>query len=92
MNTPFGDGEISSASPALSRPTICNGRPAQGLNLLGGDADLLQAVGRDEFLIHGLRNRDLRELLIPDATKIRHRRREGRGKSHASFACCGPTA
>jgi hypothetical protein len=36
----------------------------RALNPLGrGDAALLEAVGRHEFLINGLRNRDLRRLL-----------------------------
>jgi len=51
----------------LSCRTSCQGRPVRGLNLLGQDVPLLAAIGRGEFLIHGFRNRDLREALFPQA-------------------------
>jgi len=52
----------------------------RGLNLLGReDAALLQAAGRGEFLINGLRNRDLQALLFskPTGDPIEKRRRSG---------------
>jgi hypothetical protein len=55
------------------------GRPrrARALNpLAAGDAALPEAVGRQEFLINGLRNRDLRRLLYgPEAAAPPERRR-----------------
>ena len=43
------------------------GRRVRALNpLAGDDAVLLEAIGRGEFLINGLRNRDLRAVLHPD--------------------------
>ena len=66
----------------LSRPTTWNGQRVRGLNLLGEDAALLQAVGRGEFLINGLRNRDLQALLFDspatgDDDPRQQRRRSG---------------
>jgi hypothetical protein len=56
------------------------GRPrrARALNPLAArDAALLEAVGRQEFLINGLRNRDLRRLLYgPEAAAPSERRRQ----------------
>ena len=53
----------------LSRPMTWKGKRVRGLNLLGAaDAALLAAAGRGEFLISGLRNRDLQALLFPNAT------------------------
>jgi hypothetical protein len=44
--------------------TKAKGRSVRALNPLAeGDAALLQAVSRGEFMIHGFRNRDLREIL-----------------------------
>jgi hypothetical protein len=61
---------ITSAKPA--RP-----RRLRALNPLApGDAALLEAVSRHEFLINGLRNRDLRRLLYPiETTDPKERRR-----------------
>jgi hypothetical protein len=53
-------------------------RRVRALNpLAAGDAALLEAVSRHEFLINGLRNRDLRALLYPEpaATDQERRRR-----------------
>jgi hypothetical protein len=58
--------------PATLRP-----RRVRALNpLAAGDAALLEAVSRHEFLINGLRNRDLRPLLYAGkpATVAEHRR------------------
>jgi hypothetical protein len=63
----------------LSRHTNWRGKRVRGLNLLGQDASLLAAIGRGEFLIHGLRNSDLRDLLFAESTidASEQRRRSG---------------
>lgn len=69
---PAGAG-APAAGPAGGRP-----RRARALNPLGeADAALLAAVGRHEFQINGLRNRDLRRLLYPgpEAPAAEERRR-----------------
>ena len=61
-----------SAEHALAtEPPITAARPrrARALNPLApDDAALLQAIGRHEFFINGLRNRDLRRLLFGEGT------------------------
>ena len=53
----------------LSQPARLAGRRVRAMNPLAeSDSNLLQAVGRGEFLLNGLRNRDLRGLLFPNAT------------------------
>jgi hypothetical protein len=53
----------------LCRSTTWSGKPARGLNPLGGqDAVLLEAVNRGEFILTGFRNRDLRTLLYATET------------------------
>jgi hypothetical protein len=64
----------ASATPPRRR------RRVRALNPLGAeDGTLLEAVSRHEFLINGLRNRDLRRLLFPTepATAQEQRRRSG---------------
>jgi hypothetical protein len=69
-------GETASVTPAppvdaaTGEPTVLTTRPrrARALNPLApDDATLLEAVGRHEFMINGLRNRDLRRLLFGTA-------------------------
>ena len=68
------------AAPAAAKPTTCSAkaRRVRALNPLGpADAALLQAASHHEFLINGLRNRDLRRLLygeraVTAADKRRH--------------------
>jgi hypothetical protein len=56
---------LKSLTDELSRPVKWKRQQVRGLNLLGrDDAALLEAVGRGEFVINGLRNRDLRALLF----------------------------
>jgi hypothetical protein len=58
-----------------------SGRKVRGLNPLGAqDAALLEAVSRPEFVVNGLRNRDLVALLYGKAAKdeVEKRRRCGR--------------
>lgn len=60
---------LKTLTDRLSRPVTWKGKRVRGLNLLGpDDAALLAAAGRGEFLVSGLRNRDLQALLFPDAT------------------------
>jgi hypothetical protein len=57
------------------------GKAARGLNPLGReDAALLEAVGRGEFMINGLRNRDLQGLLFAGATDDPGERRRRSGQ------------
>lgn len=64
----------------VCRPTRWNGRPVRALNpLADGDATLLEAVSRGEFLLQGFRNRDLRGSLFGEA-KSAHARRRQMGK------------
>lgn len=56
---------LKTLTAALARPVVREGRRARGLNLLGeADARLLAAVGDGKFLLHGFRNKDLREMLF----------------------------
>lgn len=70
---------LKSLTDKLSRPVKADGRMFRGLNLLGEDAALLEAAGRGEFMINGLRNRDLQGLLFdkPAADAKEQRRRSG---------------
>ena len=61
----------------LSRPVKHDGRRARALNPLGGDAALLAAVNRAEYLVKGFRNADIRTALFgpdPDDQILRRRR------------------
>lgn len=61
----------------LSRPAERNGRRARALNPLGGDAPLLAAVSRAEYLVKGFRNADVRTALLgsdPEDPAERRRR------------------
>jgi hypothetical protein len=52
----------------LTKRTTWKGRSVRGLNPLSpDDAALLKAVNRGEFLISGFANRDLRDILFPQA-------------------------
>jgi len=62
-----GAEPCAAACPAAARG-VRRPRRVRGLNPLGaGDGALLEAVSRHEFLINGLRNRDLRGLLYQGA-------------------------
>ena len=69
---------LGTLSEPLCRRVRYGGQPVRALNpLAAGDAALLAAVHRGEFLISGFRNRDLRPLLYggaaPDAATTRRR-------------------
>jgi len=71
---------LGELTQALSGPVIKNGRRARGLQVLGSDVVLLEAVADGKFLLHGFRNRDLQEQLDgpPQADALEQRRRSGR--------------
>jgi hypothetical protein len=51
---------------SLAAPTTWKGKRVRGLNPYEpGDAVLLEAISRGEFVLNGLRNRDLQNLLFP---------------------------
>jgi hypothetical protein len=59
----------------LARPVFHDGRRARALNPMAGpDAALLEVLAQGEHLLHGFRNRDIRQALhgdTPDATETR---------------------
>ena len=60
---------LGELAESVCRPTHWRNQPVRALNPLSpDDARLLAAVNRAEFLLHGFRNRDLRDLLHPTAT------------------------
>jgi hypothetical protein len=62
---------------ALCEPTELNGRRVRALRPWApADIALLRAVNRGEFVVNGLRNRDIRELLCPPTTSAQERRRQ----------------
>jgi hypothetical protein len=68
----------SQETQATTKSRVSQPRRVRALNpLASADAALLEAVSRHEFLINGLRNRDLRALLYPTeaATPVEQRRR-----------------
>jgi hypothetical protein len=69
---------LAELTQELCRPALWQGQRARALNPLAAeDARLLAAVNRGEFVINGLRNRDLRALLYPQAvTDPAERRRQ----------------
>ena len=61
---------LKTLTEKLARPVKWKKKQVRGLNLLGADdAALLAAAGRGEFLITGLRNRDLQGLLFAKPTE-----------------------
>jgi hypothetical protein len=52
------------------------GRPVRGLNPLGKDAAILQAIGQGEFLINGFCNSDVRVLLYGETKDKQKARRQ----------------
>jgi hypothetical protein len=61
----------------VCKPVTWNGRRVRGLRPLpGGDLELLQAIGRGEYAIDGLRNRDLQvHLFKSEPSSVDERRR-----------------
>jgi hypothetical protein len=72
---------VAELTEALTRPARSNGRRVRALRPLeAGDCALLEAVGRAEFVLNGLRNRDLQGLLFdtPAASPQEAKRRSAR--------------
>lgn len=69
---------LASLTESLSSATTWNKQRVRGLNLLAEhDAKLLEAISKAEFLLHGLRNRDLQAVFFPHCTvnaNEKHRR------------------
>jgi hypothetical protein len=60
---------LASVTRSLCDPVRWKKQRIRGLNLLHEpDAQLLEAVSKGEFLLHGLRNRDLQAIFFPEAT------------------------
>jgi len=68
---------VEELTAAIQTATRWNGRRVRGLRPRGEDQDLLAAINRGDFLITGLRNRDLQKLLYTTepASPIERRRR-----------------
>ena len=68
---------LASATAQLCYPVTWKKQRVRGLNPLQvEDARLLQAVSKAEFLLHGLRNRDLQAVFFPDpAANAKEQRR-----------------
>jgi hypothetical protein len=61
---------LKTLTEKLSQPVKWKGKQVRGLNLLGReDAALLQAASGGEFLINGIRNRNLQSLLFSSVTE-----------------------
>jgi hypothetical protein len=60
---------LASVTASLCEPVKWKKQRIRGLNPLHQpDAQLLEAISKGEFLLHGLRNRDLQAVFFPDAT------------------------
>jgi hypothetical protein len=70
---------LKAMAQPLCGPVKWKGRQSRGLNPLSRqDAQLLEHVARGEFILNGLRNRDLRNLMFKPATDdIQARRQSG---------------
>ena len=68
---------VAELTAAMQQPTRLQGRRVRALHPWGKDQALLTAVNRGDFLITGLRNRDLQALLYvhPPATQAERRQR-----------------
>jgi hypothetical protein len=51
----------------LGQPAYLNDHRVRALRPFGDDSELLHAISRGEFMINGLRNRDLQAILFPSA-------------------------
>jgi hypothetical protein len=72
---------LASLTTQLCYPTTWKKQRVRGLNLLHqDDARLLETLGKGEFLLNGLRNRDLQAVFFPDPTD---RKKEKRRRSAA---------
>ena len=54
---------VAKTVTTVSRRKVKEGRAVRALNVLGEDRELLEAIGRGEYLLNGFRNRDVRASL-----------------------------
>lgn len=68
---------VEELTAALQKPARLNGRRVRALRPWGDDHALLAAINHGDFLIRGLRNRDLQKLLYDNEAKdsIEHKKR-----------------
>lgn len=67
---------VAKTVTSVSRRKVKEGRPVRALNVLGEDRELLEAIGRGEYLLNGFRNRDVRASLGKvSASAVSHRLR-----------------
>ena len=67
---------VEELTACIQQPTQWKRRRVRALRPWGEDHDLLKAINRGDFLIHGLRNRDLQAILYEQpATSAREKRR-----------------
>jgi hypothetical protein len=72
-----GRTPLKDEAAALCKPVTLEGHRYRGLNPWSPeDAALLEAVSRGEFILSGLRNRDLRSLLFPKHDSEQQQRRQ----------------
>jgi hypothetical protein len=70
LATVSSDRTLGELTAEVSRRKTKAGRSVRALNLLGeDDLRLLRAVGKGEFLVNGLRNRDIRALMFDREAK-----------------------
>jgi hypothetical protein len=60
----------------LNEPKNWHGQRIRGLQPFGKDHALLQAINHGDFLLTGLRNRDLQKLLFPPTNDSEHQSRQ----------------
>ena len=77
MSSVTAETPLAEITDRLCRPVSGDGRRHRGLQPFDVDeVRLLQAVSRGEFLISGVRNRDVRRALFGEAQAPQPRRRE----------------
>jgi hypothetical protein len=84
---------VAEMTADLTQRTTWKGRSVRALNPLAkAEAQLLAAVGRGEFLIHGFRNRDIRDILYgvtEDAAVQKTAQKSSRSCAGSGGACGG---
>jgi len=77
LSTVETEPTLAETASHVCRRTCWNGRPVRALHpLTEEDATLLEAVSRGQFMLHGFRNRDLRQILFDQVTSADARRRQ----------------
>ena len=65
---------------SVGKRVVWKDRPVRALNVLGGDAELLDVLGRGEHALNGFRNRDLQTHLYGKAEVSKEERKRRSGK------------